>query len=64
MATKRAIEAGLCGARLTPKQFEIAASESEIIAHVGNIECQEVAKRALVGMPISYEVRFDSEALQ
>jgi hypothetical protein len=31
--------------------------------HVGNAECQETARRALVGMPIPYEVRLDSRVL-
>jgi len=63
LATKRAIEAALCGAQLTSSQFEIAASETEIIVHVGNAQCQEAAKRALLGMPISYQVRLGSKAL-
>jgi fatty-acyl-CoA synthase len=63
IATRRAIEAALCGAKLSPGEFEIAASEAEIIVHVGNAECQETARRALVGMPIPYEVRLDSRVL-
>jgi fatty-acyl-CoA synthase len=64
LATRRAIEAALSGAGLTPQEFEIAASEAEIIIRVGNARCQETAKRALVGMPIRYEVRLGSGILQ
>jgi fatty-acyl-CoA synthase len=64
LATKRAVEAALCSAGLTPRQFEIVASEAEIIIHVGNAECRETAKRALVGMPIRYDVRLGSRILQ
>jgi fatty-acyl-CoA synthase len=63
LATRRAIEAALCGAGLTPQEFEIVASEAEIIIRVGKMECQEAAKRALVGMPIRYEVRLGSGVL-
>ena len=57
LAARHAIEMALAGAGLTPQAFEIAASEAEIIIYVGDAQHQEVAKRALVGMPIRYEVR-------
>jgi fatty-acyl-CoA synthase len=57
LAARHAIEMALVGAGLTPNAFEIAASEAEIIVHVGDAAHQEAAKRALVGMPIRYEVR-------
>jgi fatty-acyl-CoA synthase len=60
LATRRAVEAALCGASLKQKEFEIAASEAEIVIHVGNAECMQVAKRALAGMPIRYEIRLGS----
>jgi fatty-acyl-CoA synthase len=64
LATRRAIDVALCSAGLSPQQFEIVASEAEIIIHVGKVECQEAAKRALVGMPIRYDVRLGSGILQ
>jgi fatty-acyl-CoA synthase len=57
LAARHAIEMALAGVGLTPQAFEIAASEAEIIIHVGDAQHQEAAKRALVGMPIRYEVR-------
>jgi fatty-acyl-CoA synthase len=61
IATRRAIEAALGGAQLSRSEFEIAVSETEIIVHVGTVESQATAKRALVGMPISYEVRLGAK---
>jgi len=63
LAARHAIEMALAGAGLAPDAFEIAASEAEIIIHVGDAAHQEAAKRALVGMPIRYEVRLGSKAL-
>jgi hypothetical protein len=63
LAARQAIEMALSGAGLAPNAFEIAASEAEIIIHVGDAQHQETAKRALVGMPIRYEVRLGSNAL-
>ena len=63
IATRRAIEAALCGVKLAPDQFEIAASETEIVIHVADAECREAAARALVGMPVTYEVRLRSKVL-
>jgi fatty-acyl-CoA synthase len=63
LAARHAIEMALAGVGLTPNAFEIAASEAEIIVHVGDAAHQEAAKRALVGMPIRYEVRLGSKAL-
>jgi fatty-acyl-CoA synthase len=63
IATRRAIEAALCGVKLAPNQFEIAASETEIVIHVADAECREAAGRALVGMPVTYEVRLRSKIL-
>jgi fatty-acyl-CoA synthase len=60
LATRRAIEAALGGAGLSSQEYEIVASEAEIIIHVENARCQEVAKRALVGMPIQYDVRLSN----
>jgi fatty-acyl-CoA synthase len=64
MAARQAIEMALSGAGLTPREFEIAASETEIVIHVGDAQHQETAKSALVGMPIRYEVRLGSKILQ
>jgi fatty-acyl-CoA synthase len=64
LAARHAIEMALAGAGLTPHAFEVAASEAEIIIHVGDAANQEAAKRALVGMPIRYEVRLGSKILQ
>lgn len=64
LAARHAIELALAGAGLAPHAFEIAASEAEIIIHVGDAHQQEAAKRALVGMPIRYEVRPGSKPLQ
>ncbi len=63
IATRRAIEAALCGVKLAPDQFEITASETEIVVHVADAECREAAARALVGMPVTYEVRLRSKVL-
>jgi fatty-acyl-CoA synthase len=60
LAARHAIEMALSGAGLTPDAFEIAASEVEIIINVGDAAYQEAAKRALVGMPIRYQVRLGS----
>jgi fatty-acyl-CoA synthase len=64
LATKRAIDAALSGASLPQPEFEIAASEAEIIIRVSNEACREMAKRALRGMPIRYEIRLGSDVLQ
>ena len=63
IATRRAIEAALGAVQLSPEQFEIAVSEAEIIVHIGSAESEQIAKRALVGMPISYEIRLGAEVL-
>jgi fatty-acyl-CoA synthase len=62
LAARHAIEMALAGAGLAPRAFEVAASEAEIIIHVGDAQQQEAAKRALVGMPIRYEVRLRIES--
>ena len=60
LAARHAIEMALAGAGLAPQAFEIAASEAEIIIDVGDAGHREIARRALVGMPIRYEVRLGS----
>lgn len=57
LATKHAIESALTGAGLEAAAFEIAASEAENVIHVGNEGDAATARRALQGMPISYEIR-------
>ena len=57
LATRRAIAEALSSAGLRRGEFEIAASEAETIIQVGNAVHEATAKRALVGMPIRYEIR-------
>jgi fatty-acyl-CoA synthase len=63
LATRRAIELALAGAGLGRQEFEISASEADIIISVGNAACRETAKRALLGMPVQYEIRLASKVL-
>lgn len=60
LATRRAVEEALASAGLVRGEFEIAASEAETIIDVGNAVHEATAKRALVGMPVRYEIRLDS----
>jgi fatty-acyl-CoA synthase len=61
LATNRAIEDALSAAGLISREFEIAASEAEIIITVRNEDCRNAAKRALLGMQIRYEIRLGAE---
>jgi fatty-acyl-CoA synthase len=60
LATMRAVEYALISAGLIREEFDVAASETETIISVRNEKCQEAAKRALIGMPVHYEVRISS----
>jgi len=57
LATRRAVAEALSSAGLSAGEYEIAASEAETIIQVGNAVHEATAKRALVGMPIRYEIR-------
>jgi len=63
LATKHAIESALIGAGLAAAAFEIAASEAENVIHVRNEADAAIAKRALQGMPIRYDIRQDARLL-
>ena len=63
LATKYAIESALNGAGLQAAAFEVAASEAETVIHVRNERDAATAKRALQGMPISYDIRQDAGPL-
>jgi fatty-acyl-CoA synthase len=62
LATRRAFEAALAGASLTAADFAIAASEAEVVIGVRDEQCREAAKRALLGMPVRYEIRVGLES--
>jgi fatty-acyl-CoA synthase len=57
LATTRAITDALSAAGLTLKDFEISASEEATIIQISDEVSVEAAKRALLGMPIRYEIR-------
>jgi len=63
LATRRAVESALTGAGLEAAAFEIAASEAETIIHVRNEADAAIAKRALQGMPIRYDIRQEARSL-
>lgn len=64
MATRRAIEQALAGAGLDRNEFEIAASEAAITIDVSNEACRETATRALLGMPVGYDIRLRTKIPQ
>ncbi len=57
LATTRAVEDALSGAGLAPKDFEISTSEAKTIIEIRDEVSAEAVKRALLGMPIRYEIR-------
>jgi fatty-acyl-CoA synthase len=64
LATIRAMEVALAGAGFNANEFEVAAFEAEMVIHVGSEPSRELAKRALLGMPIRYEIRERSETVR